>query len=185
MFPLRIRKIGGYTFLQPTFYGTKHTGTDYEASYVPYYAPYSGVLTTGWGPEGGNFLSLQRDGINHKLIARHLSKHIVISGHVTKGQLIAVTGNTGKYTTNPHCHQEVYISGKLSDPEKYNWEEGNMQLVNDKGTVYIVTGNQAKRKIGIADLESLGLFGDEPQVPMDTTTIPEYQTIVKGQIINK
>jgi hypothetical protein len=58
-----------------------------------------------------------------------------------------------------------------------------MQLVNDKGTVYLVTGNKDKRKIGIADLNSLGLFGDEPQTPMDTSGIPEHNTIVNAKTI--
>lgn len=59
-----------------------------------------------------------------------------------------------------------------------------MQLVNDKGTIYLVTGNKDRRKIGIADLESLGLFGDEPQEAMDTKAIPQFNTISKGKIIN-
>ncbi len=59
-----------------------------------------------------------------------------------------------------------------------------MQLVNDNGTVYIVAGNQDKRKIGIADQETLGLFGDESQTQMDTSDIKEYQTISKGFVIN-
>lgn len=58
-----------------------------------------------------------------------------------------------------------------------------MFLANDKGTVYLITGNQDKRKIGIADLNSLGLFGDEPQTPMDTSGIPEYNTIVDAKKI--
>ncbi len=65
-------------------------------------------------------------------------------------------------------------------------KEEKMKLVNDKGTVYLVTGNKDKRKIGIADLNSLGLFGDEPQIPMDTSGIPEYNTIVNAEkITNK
>jgi Peptidase family M23 len=59
-----------------------------------------------------------------------------------------------------------------------------MQLVNDKGTVFIVAGNKDKRKIGIADEETLGLFGDEPQVQMDTSHIPQYQTMRKGFVID-
>lgn len=58
-----------------------------------------------------------------------------------------------------------------------------MQLVNDKGTIYIVTGNKDRRKIGIADLESLGLFGDEPQELMDTKGIKQYNTISKAKFI--
>jgi len=59
----------------------------------------------------------------------------------------------------------------------------NMFLANDKGTVFVITGNKDKRKIGIADLNSLGLFGDEPQVQMDTSSIPEYNTIVDAKQI--
>ena len=62
-------------------------------------------------------------------------------------------------------------------------KEEKMKLVNDKGTVYLVTGNKDKRKIGIADLNSLGLFGDEPQIPMDTSGIKEYNTIVDAKTI--
>jgi hypothetical protein len=59
-----------------------------------------------------------------------------------------------------------------------------MQLVNDKGTIYLVTGNKDRRKIGIADLPSLGIFGDEPHEVMDTSKIPQYQ-IIENLIIKK
>jgi murein DD-endopeptidase MepM/ murein hydrolase activator NlpD len=181
MFPLAKRKVQGYSFGQKTFYGTKHTGTDYLASYVNYYAPFDGYATAGSGPEGGTWWQLTRsDGT--KFIARHLSKLIKV-GKVRQGELVGVTGNSGAYTTNPHLHQEVYIKGKLSDPEKFNWVEETMKLVKDKGTVYLVSGNKDKRKIGIADLKSLGLFGDEQQEEMDTSNIPEYNTIVDAKLI--
>lgn len=120
MFPLQERKIGGYTFLQPTFYGTKHTGTDYKANYVNYFAPFSGTATKGWGPEGGNWWQLIRPN-GDKFIARHLLK-VLKTGTVHEGDLVAVTGNTGQFTTNAHLHQEVYINNKLVDPEKYPWD---------------------------------------------------------------
>src|SRR5437016_3676881 len=126
MFPLRQRKIGGYTFGQPTFYETKHTGTDYEARYVNYYAPFSGFASKSWGPEGGNAWTLISG--NKKFVARHLSSVLKV-GQVSEGDLVAVTGNTGKFTTKPHLHQEVYINGKLIDPETFTWEGNPMQLV--------------------------------------------------------
>jgi N-acetylmuramoyl-L-alanine amidase len=88
----------------------------------------------------------------------------------------------------PHRFYAAYKScygSKLKD----DWasslinESQTMKLVKDKGTVYIVTGNNDRRKIGIADLESLGLFGDEPQESMDTSGIKEYNTIVGGKVI--
>lgn len=181
MFPLKKRKVEGYSFGQRTFYGTKHTGTDYQANYVNYYAPFAGYATAGSGPEGGTWWQLTRpDGV--KFVARHLSKLIKV-GNVREGELVAVTGNSGDYTTNPHLHQEVYINGKLTDPEKFIWGKETMKLVKDKGTVYLITGKKDKRKIGIADLASLGLFGDEPQEVMDTSGIPEYNTIVNAILI--
>lgn len=180
MFPLLLRKIGGYTFGQNTFYNTKHTGTDYKASYVNYYAPFNGYASGGNGPEGGTYWTLTRsDGT--KFIARHFSKLIKV-GQVREGELVAVTGNSGAYTTNPHLHQEVYINGKLTDPEKFNWTN-TMKLVKDKGTVYLVTGNKDIRKIGIADEIALGLFGDEQQDEMDTSKIPQYNTIASNGIV--
>lgn len=179
MFPLLKRKIGGYKFGQPTFYNTKHTGTDYEANYVEYFAPFSGTAITGHGTEGGTWWQLTRDdGV--KFIARHMSK-IMKTGKVQEGDSVAVTGNSGTLTTKAHLHQEVYVNGKLVDPEKFNWN--NMQLVNDKGTVYIITGDKDKRKIGLADKTVLGLFGDEPQATMDTSGIPQYNTIKSNGIV--
>lgn len=181
MFPLKQRKVKGYSFGQKTFYGTKHTGTDYLAVNVNYYAPFDGYASAGKGYEGGTWWQLTRsDGT--KFIARHLSK-LVKTGQVKEGDLVAVTGNSGAFTTNAHLHQEVYIKGKLTDPEKFLWDEETMKLVNDKGTIYLVTGNKDKRKIGLADLESLGLFGDEPQEKMDTKGIPQYNTIINGKTI--
>lgn len=62
-------------------------------------------------------------------------------------------------------------------------QDNHMFLAQDKGTVYVITGNKDKRKIGVADLTSLGLFGDEPQTTMDTSSIPEFNTIVNGTTI--
>lgn len=58
-------------------------------------------------------------------------------------------------------------------------------LANDKGTIYLVTGNHDKRKIGIVDLNSLGLFGDQEQIPMDTSGIPEHNIIKNAKEIIK
>lgn len=122
MFPLTRRKISGYKFGQKTFYNDSHTGTDYACAYDNYYAPFDGTITTGYGKEGGYFLTLTRDN-GDQFTARHLSKFIRKSGRVKEGELIAITGNTGVYTTNPHLHQEVKVRGKLIDPEIYPWGE--------------------------------------------------------------
>lgn len=119
MFPLRQRKVGGYSFGQPTFYGVKHAGTDYTANYEPLYAAFNGNVTSGFTKGGGNFITLIRPN-GDALTSRHLSK-VLKTGAVKAGEQVAVTGNTGAYTSGPHLHQEVKINGKLTDPEKYNW----------------------------------------------------------------
>jgi murein DD-endopeptidase len=48
----------------------------------------------------------------------HLSKALVRKGQrVTRGQVIALSGNTGR-STGPHLHYEFHINGKPVDPLK-------------------------------------------------------------------
>lgn len=105
--------------MSPTFYGTKHQGTDYTARYVDYYAPFDGHATSGKTAGGGNYWQLIRAN-GDTFTARHLNK-VYKTGIVKEGDLVAQTGNTGSYTTGAHLHQEVKINGKLTDPETYNW----------------------------------------------------------------
>lgn len=162
-------------------------GADYKANYVPFFIPFDGVAEKFSGTQGGNWLRITRaDGVRAELA--HLSKYSVNNGKVRTGQLGGVTGNTGTVTDYPHLHIQLFDkAGNRLDPEKFNWQTNittqTMQLVKDKGTVYILTGNNDKRKIGIADPVALGLFGDEPQKEMDTSGIPQYNTIASNGIV--
>jgi hypothetical protein len=65
-------------------------------------------------------------------------------------------------------------------------EGKNMQLIRDKGTVYLVAGVNQKVKTGIASQEVLNtLFGDEPIIDGDTSDIPQSQTASTGFVIHK
>jgi hypothetical protein len=99
--------------------------------------------------------------------------------------LVAIEGDTAYYFDSYPSYLKTIPLNKISSALKIvlTIKKNNMFLANDKGTVFLITGNQDKRKIGIADLNSLGLFGDEPQIPMDTMGIPEYNTIVNGKTI--
>ena len=62
MFPLKERRVGGYSFGQKTFYSDHHFGTDYSAKYVTLYMPFTGTITTMTGTQGGNTIWVMPDG---------------------------------------------------------------------------------------------------------------------------
>jgi len=99
--------------------------------------------------------------------------------------LVAIEGDNAIYFDSYPNYLKTIPLSKISSALKIvlTIKKNNMFLANDKGTVFVITGNQDKRKIGIADLNSLGIFGDEPQIPMDTAGIPEYNTIVNAREI--
>jgi len=63
----------------------------------------------------GKFIIIDH-GYGYKTLYGHLSKIIVRKGqHVKRGQIIALSGNTGK-STSPHIHYEVMSYGKPQNP---------------------------------------------------------------------
>ncbi len=61
----------------------------------------------------------------------HLSKIKVKRGqHVTRGQEIAESGNTGKSTTAPHLHYSIYKNGKSENPVHYFFKDVSPQRYN-------------------------------------------------------
>ena len=116
-FPLQQRKIirGSEAHIKAGL----GAAVDYVANYVQLRAPRSGEITTYWGKEGGNWLSLKFDD-GYVMKFAHLDKYVRKSGKCVQGELLAITGNTGSITTGPHLHLEVYTpDGKRMDPEKY------------------------------------------------------------------
>ena len=104
--------------------------------------------------------------------------------HQHGNQKCIIAKSSWKEVNEHHIRENYFLTGNTFNAWTLIPKGKTMKLVKDKGTVYIVSGNNDKRKIGIADEETLGLFGDEPQEEMDTTGIPEYQTISKGFVIN-
>ncbi|MBE8166811.1 MAG: peptidoglycan DD-metalloendopeptidase family protein [Shewanella sp.] len=96
---------------------TAHNGTDFA---VPVGTK---VLATSDGivklvsehPYAGNYIVVEH---NEKYQTRylHLSKALVKKGQkVSKGQVIALSGNTGR-TTGPHLHYELHVNGSPVNP---------------------------------------------------------------------
>lgn len=139
MFPLKQRKICGYTFGVKTYYSDFHLGVDYCANFDILYAPFDGTIEHFQGTQGGLTIWFRPDGQDVLIRFLHLSQ-ILVTGHVKEGTQIAVTGDSG--TTSPpgkppYAHLHLDISkhnldlkntGNFIDPEKFAWEDKPMPL---------------------------------------------------------
>jgi murein DD-endopeptidase MepM/ murein hydrolase activator NlpD len=108
-------------------YGLRWGGTDFHPGIdiandlgTPIVATADGIVEyAGWNAGGyGNMVD-----INHGngLMTRygHASQVVVTVGqYVKRGQLIAYMGSTG-FSTGPHCHYEVHVSGQRVNPISY------------------------------------------------------------------
>ena len=100
-----------------------HTGVAFGCDRgTPVYATGDGVveLAVGSGYNGGyGYQVLVNHGFGYKTRYAHLSKVLVRPGErVTRGQVIAETGNTGR-STGPHLHYEVIHKGTPVNPVNY------------------------------------------------------------------
>lgn len=116
----RISSYYGYRIHPIT--GTKkmHTGVDFAAaSGTPCVAGNGGtVIYSGWYSGYGNTVIIDHGGGISSLYA-HNSALLVSKGQkVSKGQQIAKIGSTGN-STGPHCHFEIRINGKHTNPMSY------------------------------------------------------------------
>ena len=88
--------------------GGTHTGQDYPCPIgTPVYASLDGiVINTNPGSDYGKTVEIDH-GNGYQTLYGHLSEVVVsVGAAVTKGQLIAKSGDTGK-VTGPHLHYEV------------------------------------------------------------------------------
>lgn len=99
-------------------------GADYRANFEPLYAPFDCVIArTYYGDQGGKWLWLN-DPEGVSLQFAHLQEYYAQQGEsVKRGQMIALTGNTGKITTGPHLHIQILKNKTRLDPEKYDWNK--------------------------------------------------------------
>lgn len=102
---------------------SNHGAVDIPVRYAPVYAPADGRVIIAWSLSGyGNYIMIDH-GNGYYTGFGHLSSYNVSAGQtVSRGQQIAVSGNTG-ISTGPHLHYEVYIGGTANsyrvDPLQY------------------------------------------------------------------
>ena len=82
------------------------------------------VITARYGsPTAGNYVEIDH---GNGYISRYLhnsSLKVNVGDKVTKGQVIALAGSTGK-STGPHCHFEIRYNGVKVDPLNFKYDNG-------------------------------------------------------------
>ncbi|MFW5995648.1 MAG: peptidoglycan DD-metalloendopeptidase family protein [Halanaerobiaceae bacterium] len=101
-------------------WGKMHEGMDFALSYGSKIraAGDGKVVYSGWSDGYGRTIIVEhRKGL--RTLYAHNSELLVSSGqNVTRGQVIALSGNSGN-STGPHLHFEVQLNGKPVDPQNY------------------------------------------------------------------
>lgn len=100
--------------------GKGHMGVDFVVKEgTPVYAASGGyiVFSDYTIDDGYMIIIIHRDG--YISIYKHCSSLIKsVRDNVEQGVLIALSGNSGKHTTGPHLHLEIWRDGKPVNPEK-------------------------------------------------------------------
>ena len=98
-----------------------HLGLDIAApTGTPVKAVANGVvLFAGWTEDGGYTIIIEHD-YGYISVYKHNEQNLVEElEKVTRGQVIALLGNSGKITSGPHLHLEIWKNGVPVDPTKY------------------------------------------------------------------
>lgn len=130
--------------IDPVYHRLKmHEGMDFTAPVgTEIFVTGNGVVTfVGWQQGYGNLVKVDH-GFGYETRYAHLSRYKVKVGQkVTRGDVIAFVGNTGK-STGPHLHYEVRYKGEPQNPQNYYFldlspEEYDLmvQMVNNAGQV--------------------------------------------------
>jgi murein DD-endopeptidase MepM/ murein hydrolase activator NlpD len=103
---------------------TMHRGVDFCApTGTPIYAPADGrVVRVEFHRDLGLTMVIDH-GYNIQTRYGHLSKAKLKEGQkVKRGEIIALTGESGYSVTGPHLHYEVHVNGRPVNPMKYIYD---------------------------------------------------------------
>jgi murein DD-endopeptidase MepM/ murein hydrolase activator NlpD len=120
------RTASGYGMRIDPFYRIPmfHSGMDFTADVgAEIYATGDGtVVQASWKQGYGNCVIIDH-GYDYKTLYGHIDKYKVRVGQkVTRGEVIATVGNTGR-STGPHLHYEVIYRNRHDNPAKYYFQD--------------------------------------------------------------
>lgn len=124
LWPVRGRLTSRFGYRRDPFTGrsTMHNGLDLAVPIgTPVRAAADGIVVEA-GRQSGYGLTVRIDhGYGYQTLYGHNSQLLVRVGQkVTKGQIIARSGSSGR-STAPHLHYEVRVNGKPVNPADYLW----------------------------------------------------------------
>lgn len=105
-------------------YAKMHEGLDMRAGTgVPQVAMTDGVVVSVYNDVGGGLMVVINHGLidGNSVVTKHLhlsSASVRVGTRVVKGQVIGLTGATGR-VTGPHVHHEVWVNAKSVNPRTY------------------------------------------------------------------
>lgn len=122
--------IADYRYLMPPISGvvsngfdpeTDHLGVDVLAPHnTPVKAIWDGhVITADWTLETGYTIGIQHTNDMVSFYKHNASLLKRTGAFVRAGEAVAIIGNTGKLTSGPHLHFELWLLGKPVDPTNY------------------------------------------------------------------
>lgn len=97
-----------------------HFGTDFSLKIgTPVYASANGYIVFADFTVNDGYMIIIAHSDDYITVYKHCNQLIKNTrDFVTQGELIALSGNTGKLTTGPHLHFEIWKNGLAVDPEK-------------------------------------------------------------------
>lgn len=98
---------------------------------TPVYAPGGGIAESV-GRKGGHGKTIViNHGFGYKTLFSHLSKYNIKKGQkIKRGDLIALSGSTGKLATGPHLHYEIKHNGISLNPRNFIFDDVKIFEVN-------------------------------------------------------
>lgn len=97
-----------------------HFGTDFSLKVgTPVYASANGYVVFADFTVNDGYMIIIAHSDDYITVYKHCNQLLKNTrDFVTQGELIALSGNTGKLTTGPHLHFEIWKNGLSVDPEK-------------------------------------------------------------------
>lgn len=102
-----------------------HKGVDIRAYYnTPVYAPGGGRVEFAGRKGGFGKTIIINHGFGYKTLYAHLNKYKVKARQkVKRGDLIGLTGSSGRLSTGPHLHYEVSHNGIVLNPRNFIFDD--------------------------------------------------------------